>query len=196
MYVCMYVRMKYTDQKMNKYIDVFTFFMYVCCTVCMYVWMYVCMYVCVYVCYGVPQLWLPQFVEGACSSRRRRNPHCMVCMHTLRQNMWMYVCMYVCMYVTMYVCIYITVESKRPPWKHFNSMRHDRHLMQRWMPIEQHLCVCMYVCMYECLYVCMRYFAMYVMRTTSLSIMCLSTISPTRKFIAAFSLSAYNRAIT
>ncbi len=47
------------------------------CIVCMYVCMY-CMYVWVYVSYGVPQLWLPQFVVGACSSRRRRNPNCMV----------------------------------------------------------------------------------------------------------------------
>ncbi len=120
-------------------------------------------------------------------------------------HLYMYIYRYVhlctCIYVSMYVCMYIKkpVESKRPPWKHFNSMRHDRHLMQRWLPIEQHLYACiylfMYVCMFVCMYVCL-YFAMYVLHTTSLSIMCLSTISPTRKFIAALSLSVYNRAIT
>ena len=72
----------------------------------------------------------------------------------------------------MYVCIvmsnYRTVEAKRSPRKHFDSVGHDRHLMQRWLPIEQHLYVCMYVCMYvlrkytymyvytnECMYICM-----------------------------------------
>ena len=91
MYVCMYITIKYTDEKMNKYIDlgtlIDTYVLVVSLYMYIYVCMYVCMYVCVYVCYGVPQLWLPQFVEGACSSRRRRNPHCMVCRHTLRQHM-------------------------------------------------------------------------------------------------------------
>jgi len=65
MYVCMYITIKYTDEKMNKYIDLGTLIdtyvlvvsLYMYIYVCMYVCMYVYMYVMAYLSFGFLSLW-------------------------------------------------------------------------------------------------------------------------------------------
>ena len=115
---------------------------------CMYVCMYE-LYVCICICMLSRTSALASSVCGRCMFISSPSKSALYGVQAHSKTAYVNVCMYVCMYVCMCVCVLKkTVESKRPPWKHFNSMRHDRHLMQRWLPIEQHLYVCMYVCMY------------------------------------------------
>jgi hypothetical protein len=123
--------------------------------------MYVCMYICMYVlyvctvCMCICMLWrtsaLASSVCGRCMFISSQSKSALYGVQAHSKTAYVNICMYVCMYVDIK---YRWIETSS--MENLNSMRHDRHLMQRWLPIEQHLYVCMYVCMYVCFYEVLR----------------------------------------
>ena len=100
---------------------------------CMYyIWMYVCTYLSIYVCV---YMYIFMYVRIVCCTY--------TCACGIRMCMWRSICKYVLMlYVFVYKC------------KYFYSCVYVRMSMF-WRYINYFLC--MYVCMYVCLYVCMEF---------------------------------------
>ncbi len=102
------------------------------------------------------------FFSGKKKSSRYENESMYVnkyMLHTRSTNctyMYIYTCMHIHMYTYTHVCIYTCMHIHMYAYTHVYMPLFCGHGSKifRWLPLDQHLCVCMYLCMYVYVHVC------------------------------------------